>query len=269
MIDASAFAGKLALVTGAGDGIGAMLARGFAGWGMRVCVQDIRADAAAAVADEIGNGAFPLVFDVSDVDTTIAAAATLRAAGEALSLLWCNAGAGVGSSLLTGKQSTIEWGFSVNVLGVIWTTQAFAPLMTQGDAPRHVGFTASSASLRSPRQPMPLYPVTKHGTFAVAEALAGELAERDIASSILFPGLLNTNIWDGARARPNRFGGPRRADSAISARWDAAKDPALMWPHIERTVLSGGGYLACETEGGLASAIQDRSATLSNAITEI
>lgn len=266
---ANPFAGKLALITGAGDGIGAMLARGFASWGMRVCVADIREDAANAVAQEIGERAFPLVFDVSDRDATEAAAAQLASSDEAISMLWCNAGAGLGASLLSGKPATIEWGFSVNVLGAIWTTQAFTRLMTDEDAPRHVGFTASSASLRTPRQSMPLYPVTKHAGFAVADALCGELEAEGIGSTILFPGLLNTNIWDGARARPDRFGGARRADASLSARWDAAKDPALMWQHIERIVLGGGGYLTCETEGGLSALVQQRADALIRSITEI
>ena len=141
----NAFAGKLAMVTGAGDGIGEMLAREFSKAGMRVCVQDIRGDAAARVADEIGNGAFPLVFDVSDHDAAFSAAETLSNLGP-LSLLWVNAGVGVGSALLTGKQKAVEWALDVNVRGVIWTAQAFVPLMTDTTGPRHVGFTASTAA---------------------------------------------------------------------------------------------------------------------------
>jgi NAD(P)-dependent dehydrogenase (short-subunit alcohol dehydrogenase family) len=251
----NAFSGKLALVTGAGDGIGAMLARGLASWGMRVCVQDIRAEAAEAVAAEIGGGAFPLAFDVSDRAACMAAAEMLAAKGEPLTLLWANAGAGVGSGLLTGKAETLEWAFGVNVLGIVWTVQAFAPLMT-GET-RHVGFTASTAALRPVPAQMGLYPVSKHAAFAVAEGLAGELEAKGIPSTILFPGLLNTNIWDGARARPDRFGGERRADPAISMRWREAKDPALMWPHIEKTVLGGGGYLTCSTEPGQAEIMDE------------
>ena len=261
------YAGKLALVTGAGDGIGAMLARGFAGWGMRVCVADIRGDAAEAVADEIGNGAFPLAFDVSDRDACLASAETLKARGEALSILWANAGAGLAGSLLTGNPKTIEWGFAVNVLGMIWTAQAFAPLLAEGA--RHVGFTASTASLRPPPAQLPLYPVTKHSAFAVADALRAELAEQSIESTILFPGLLNTNIWNGARARPERFGGARETDAAISTMWREAKSPELMWPHIERVLLSGGGYLTCETQPRTREALANRAELLTSSITEI
>jgi NAD(P)-dependent dehydrogenase (short-subunit alcohol dehydrogenase family) len=71
------YRGKLALVTGAGDGIGKMLARGFAEAGLCVCVQDIREEAAATAAAEIGEAAFPLVFDVSDRGAVTRAAAEL------------------------------------------------------------------------------------------------------------------------------------------------------------------------------------------------
>ena len=267
MTDITSFSGKLALVTGAGDGIGAMLARGFAGWGMQVCVQDIRADAAQAVADEIGGGAFPLVFDVSDRAACMAAAETLAARGEPLSLLWANAGAGVGSGLLAGKPETLEWAFGVNVLGIVWTVQALTPLMT-GET-RHVGFTASTAALRPVPPEMGLYPVSKHAAFAVADGLSGELAAKGIASTILFPGLLNTNIWDGARARPERFGGERRADPAISGRWTEAKDPALMWPHIEKTISAGGGYLTCSTEPGQIDVMSQWHDRLKSSFVEI
>jgi NAD(P)-dependent dehydrogenase (short-subunit alcohol dehydrogenase family) len=263
----NAFSGKLALVTGAGDGIGAMLARGFAGWGMKVCVQDIRSEAAEAVAAEIGGGAFPLVCDVSDRAACMAAAETLATKGEPLALLWANAGAGVGSGLINGKAETLEWAFGVNVLGIAWTLHAFAPLMT-GDL-RHVGFTTSTAALRPVPPEMGLYPVSKHAAFAVADGLAGELATKGIASTILFPGLLNTNIWDGARARPARFGGERRADPAISGRWREAKDPVLMWPHIEKTILAGGGYLTCSTEPGQAEIMAEWHDRLKASIVEI
>lgn len=118
------------------------------------------------------------------------------------------------------------------------------------DGARHVGFTASTAALRKPDGEFPLYATTKHCTFAFAEALAGELHTDGIQSTILCPGLLNTDIWDGARARPDRFGGERRMDPSISGMWRQAKDPIVMWPHIASKIDSGGGYLVCATDGG-------------------
>ncbi len=269
MTDLAAYQGKLAIVTGAGDGIGEMLARKLAEAGLRVGVQDIRAEAAESVATAIGDQAFPLAFDVSDREACFAAAADLESHGP-VSLLWINAGVGVGSPILTGKQNAIEWGFDVNVRGVIWTAQAFVPLMQSADGPRHVGVTASSAALRSPDGSFPLYATTKHGTFAVGEALKGELATQDISTTILCPGLLNTKIWDGAKARPERFGGARHMDPSISKMWDEAKTPDVMWPAIARSIGQGGGYLVCSTDGGeTKAAFEARAKEISSGIVEV
>ncbi len=266
----SAFERKVALVTGAGDGIGEMLAKGFAGAGMTVCVQDIRPEAAERVAGEIGEAAFPLAFDVSDRDACMAAADALKAHGWVLNLLWINAGVGVGSPVINGAQNAVEWGFSVNVLGVIWTAQAFRPLMDNAAGRRHVGVTASSAALRPPEGAFPLYATTKHCTFAVAEALRGELAQDGIGTTILCPGLLNTDIWDGARARPERYGGVRRMDPAIAGRWRDARHPDVMWPHIEKMISEGGGYLACATDGDeTARAFDERAEAIRRSIIQV
>ena len=269
MSNLSDYQGKTAIVTGAGDGIGEMLARNLAAAGMRVGVQDIRVDAAERVASDIAGDAFPLVFDVSDREACFDAADEVEKRGP-LNLLWINAGVGVGSPILSGKPNAIEWGLDVNVRGVIWTAQAFAPLLETTTGPRHVGVTASTAALRRPEGDFPLYATTKHATFAVAEALRGEFAAKDIPTTILCPGLLNTNIWDGAKARPERFGGVRHMDPSISKMWDDAKSPDVMWPDIARTIGQGGGYLVCSTDGGeTKAAFEARASEISSGIVEV
>jgi len=269
MSDLESYRGKLAIVTGAGDGIGEMLARQLAAAGLRVGVQDIRRDAAERVASDIGQGAFPLVFDVSDRGACFAAAEIAARHGP-LSLLWINAGVGIGSPILKGKQKAVEWALDVNVRGVIWTAQAFTPLMTDAAGPRHVGVTASTAALRVPEGDFPLYATTKHGTFAVAEALRGELANEGIDTTILCPGLLNTKIWDGAKARPERFGGARHIDPSISGMWDEAKAPDVMWPEIEKRINAGGGYLICSTDdGGTKAAFEARARAIVSGIVDV
>jgi NAD(P)-dependent dehydrogenase (short-subunit alcohol dehydrogenase family) len=269
MADMSDYTGRLALVTGAGDGIGRMLATQLAQSGMRVVVQDVRRDAAEATAAAIGGDAVALVFDVSDRDAAVAAAAELKSRGDAISVLCINAGVGVGSPITTGRANVVEWAYAVNVLGVIWTAQAFRPLLAN-DGPRHLVVTASSAALRAPTGDFPLYAATKHATFAVAEALQSEWAADGIGTTILCPGLLNTNIWNAARARPQRFGGEREMDPAVASRWREAKSPALMWPHIRHSIERGGGYLVCATEGGETRlAFEARTRAIADGIVEI
>ncbi len=261
--------GKTALVTGAGDGIGEMLARKLVEAGLHVGVLDIRAEAAEAVAEALGPRAFPITADISDQAALSNAADLVSARGGGLSLLWLNAGAGVGASLTEGRAKIIEWAYSVNVLGMIWTAQAFLPLLREDEGPKHVGFTASTASLRDPDMPLTLYAATKQAAFGVAEGIRNELASESIPSTILCPGLLNTNIWDGARARPGRFGGPRHMDPAISKRWKEAKSPDLMWPHIADTIEAGGGYLVCSTDEAMADVHMRRAQTIADAFKDI
>jgi len=268
MMDWSLYEGRTAMVTGAGDGIGKMLATKLTGAGMKVCVQDIRDDAANAVAEEIGDKAFPVAFDISDRDAVAAAAEQFRKDHGTLAMLWINAGVGVGASMLEGKPDQVRWAYDVNVLGSIWTAQCFVPLL-EGQ-PSHVGITASTAALRPPEGDFPLYAATKHGTMAVAEALRGELAKRDIGTTILCPGLLNTEIWDGAKARPERYGGERRMDPKIAGMWRNAKTPDAMWQDIERVVLGGGGTLTCATDDGdTLQAMNKRIAGIADGLVEI
>ncbi|MEL6691950.1 MAG: SDR family oxidoreductase [Pseudomonadota bacterium] len=261
--------GRLAMVTGAGDGIGKMLAKKFADAGMTVCVQDIREDAASAVASEIGGNAFPLTFDVSDYDQCVQAAGTLERRAEPLCMLWVNAGVGVGAKMTEGSRNAIDWGVAVNIVSPIWTARALRPLMKPGEAPAHIGFTASVASLLAAEEDYPFYAVTKHGTFAVAEAIGAEVGREGITSTILCPGLLNTDIWDGARARPDRFGGEKRMDPSIAEPWRQAKTPDVMWAHIERVVSNGGGYLVCATEDDTLTRFKARAEDIGKAFVQI
>lgn len=268
MADWSHYAGRMAMVTGAGDGIGKMLAQNLAAAGMRVCVQDIRAEAAQAAAEEIGDLAFATTFDISDREAAAEAADKMHSDHGPLAMLWINAGVGVGASLLEGKPDQVRWAYDVNVLGAIWTAQCFVPLL-EGE-PSHVGITASTAALRPPEGAFPLYAATKHGTMAVAEALRGELAAKRIETTILCPGLLNTEIWDGAKARPERYGGERHMDPKIAGMWREAKAPDAMWPHIERVMLGGGGTLTCATDDGDTQAVmRERTQGFADGLVEI
>ncbi|MEP2380813.1 SDR family NAD(P)-dependent oxidoreductase, partial [Parasphingorhabdus sp.] len=74
MTDWVKYRDRSVMITGAGDGIGKMLAEKLAAMGMRVCVQDIRIDAAENVAHAIGDDAFAMAFDISDRDAVVAAA---------------------------------------------------------------------------------------------------------------------------------------------------------------------------------------------------
>lgn len=249
-----------------------MLARQLAEAGLSVLVQDIRAEAAERVAREIGDRARPLVFDVSDVEAVNTAASALEAQGATLNLLWINAGVASDQAILSASANEVSWAYGVNVLGAVWTAHAFAPFLMRADGPRHVGLTASVAALRLPGEAYTLYAATKQAALGVAEALRREFADAGVAMTILCPGLLHSQIWNGAKARPGRYGGPNPLpeSSLAAAPWRTAKDPILMWPHIAHSIENGGGYCICATDGGVTqAAINRRMQEISEAITEV
>lgn len=264
------FAGRLAIVTGAAEGIGAMLAEGFARADMAVAVLDIRQDQAtrtAARLNELGTGdCFAVSVDVSERDAVFAAADKITQRPEPWGLVWINAGVGAGASLVNGHPRSVEWAYGVNVLGAIWTAQAFLPPLYQAEGARHIGFTASSAALASPAPPLTLYAASKHASMGIAEALRAEAAVENIPMTVLCPGLLNTDIWDAARARPEKYGGVRRMDPSIATPWRDALSPETMWPHIADNIAVGGGYLACLPPGGRDDDIKKRFADIEASI---
>ena len=82
------FTGKIVLITGGGNGIGAACARRFAEAGARVAVIDRDSDAARGVAAEIGNGASGYQLDVSDGEAFARLTADIAAARRAASTYW-------------------------------------------------------------------------------------------------------------------------------------------------------------------------------------
>jgi all-trans-retinol dehydrogenase (NAD+) len=126
--------GGVAVVTGAGHGIGREIAKQLAGMGVSVACWDKNADAAKEVAEEIRlvNGrAIAVTVDVSDKKAVEdAAVSTMRELGD-VTLLINNAGIMPCKPLLSFTCSEVETQFSVNVLSHFWTVKQFLPRMIE------------------------------------------------------------------------------------------------------------------------------------------
>lgn len=262
--------GSWAIVTGAGSGIGRTLALHFASKGLLVAVLDIAAEAATetlALIRASGGDGRAEACDVS-VEAEVKALAE-RFAGDGMvsSLLWINAGVGSAQALGTGKPDAIRWLYEVNVLGAIWTAQAFLPLLRANTgASRHVGVTASSASVVPVQGPFTLYAATKQATAAVGEALAAELREDGIGVTILCPGILNTAIWNSGQARPERFGGARGLAEEAGAHWRAQPEPEVLIVPLEAALAAGGGWCIVPTEDRTEPLMAERHAAQRNGL---
>lgn len=196
MSDAIDLAGKVAVVTGAGSGIGRSTARLLARRGARVHVADVNESSAQQVAGEIeaaGGSAAAHLLDVSDPDAVEALAAAVFASDSRVDILHNNAGIGHAANI---EATTIEdWQrvINVNLLGVAYGVQAFVPRMLAQASPATIVNTASEAGL-VPTAKMAPYTTSKFGVVGMSEALNAELAPRGIRVIAICPGIINTAI---------------------------------------------------------------------------
>jgi len=250
--------GDWAVITGAGRGIGRWLAEHFAAKGMRICALDIDAYEAEETARLCGPESRAHGCDVSDADETQRVAEKLIAQGIQPSLLWINAGVGTADTVSGAKQRTLDWLIGVNVMGPMNTARAWLPVLKAQRGARHVAITASSASITPVSGPFTLYATTKQMTASIGEALAAELAEDSIGVTILCPGILNTQIWNAAQARPERFGGAHQTADEIGDHWRAQPGPDVLEQGVEETLAKGGGWCIIPTEVDTSDKLAER-----------
>ena len=198
--------GRVAVVTGAGSGIGRAMVAHFVERGMSVAAADIDADAAAESAALAGGDVISMGVDVSDAAAVEALAEAAYGEWGAVHLL-CN-NAGVFQAGLSWQRSVDdwEWALGVNLWGIIHGVKAFVPRMLVGGDDGHVVNTSSVAGFVAAPYSGP-YNVSKVAAFSMSETLAHDLAAvgARIGASVLCPSSIRTGIAHTDKVRP---GGP-------------------------------------------------------------
>jgi short-subunit dehydrogenase len=194
-IDASDLAGKTAVVTGAGSGIGRSLARLLAERGATVQVVDVNGTNAATVAHDIretGGIAISHTVDVSDAAGVMRLADTVFGDGP-VDLLFNNAGIGHAGAIVETTLDDWHRLIDVNLMGVVHGLNAFLPRILAQDRPAHIVNTASMAGL-VPAAGLGAYSATKAAVVGLSEALDIELIGSRVRVTALCPGVINTAI---------------------------------------------------------------------------
>jgi NAD(P)-dependent dehydrogenase (short-subunit alcohol dehydrogenase family) len=197
--------GKVAVVTGAGSGIGRALALRFAAEGMRLALADVEQaslEETGEMARAAGAELLTRVTDVSRYEPVQALAEATRETFGGAHVLCNNAGVVNAGPVHELTLSDWSWVLGVNLWGAIHGVKAFMPLLLeQGEG--HVVSTASTAGLVASPGIGP-YNVSKFGVVALMETVARDLARGParIGVSVLCPGDVDTRLPDSNRNRP-------------------------------------------------------------------
>ncbi|MGI9648867.1 MAG: SDR family oxidoreductase, partial [Acidimicrobiia bacterium] len=181
-------ANRVVIVTGAGSGIGAALARAFTQRGTaHVAVVDIDGDAAAEVAAEIGGSAHQL--DAADEMAVVNLVTRVTEENGPIDVMCANAGIAVPGGLEAGDEAW-QRSWDVNVMSQVYAARAVLPSMLErGEG--SLLLTASAAGVTTSLDTAP-YAVTKHASVALAEWLAITYGDRGIQVSCLAPQFVDT-----------------------------------------------------------------------------
>jgi NAD(P)-dependent dehydrogenase (short-subunit alcohol dehydrogenase family) len=204
-------AGKVAVVTGGGSGIGEGLAMALGREGCQVVVADIvkeNAEAVAARIRETWGAAAGVACDVSDRASVQALKAEANRQFGPVSLLIANAGVTLFERLTDMVDEEIDWLLQVDLHGVFHCLRAFLPDMIAARE-GHILATSSFAGL------LPFgfvdhapYVAAKAGVLGLMLTMRKELEGSGVSTSVLCPSLVTTTIAQSRKRRPARFGGP-------------------------------------------------------------
>lgn len=236
---------RIAVVTGGASGIGLAAARRFVAMGLKVCIADLKGERLDAAAAELAAGGAEVLAvptDVSRKEDVVQLQRTVLDRFGAVHLLMNNAAVQPGSGMF-GPEAAWERVLGVNLWGVIYGSQVFAPAMMASGEPGLIINTGSKQGITTPPGD-PAYNVAKAGVKVFTEALAHELRSTEgatVSAHLLIPGFVFTGLTAQGRTE------------IPEAAWTPEETVAFMLNRLEQ----GDFYILCP-DNDVSRALDER-----------
>jgi NAD(P)-dependent dehydrogenase (short-subunit alcohol dehydrogenase family) len=187
--------GQTAVVTGAGAGIGEVIAARLAAAGARVAIADIHEASARAVAEKIGGGAFPLALDVTHAEQVQAAIARVIEIAGSLEILVNNAGI-AGRAAPIWEQTDEDWHrvMDLNINATFYLCRAVLPHMRGRGYGRIVNIASIAGKEGNPN--MVAYSASKAAVIGLTKSIAKEVATEGICINAVAPAVIRTRLLE-------------------------------------------------------------------------
>ncbi|MCT8388955.1 (S)-acetoin forming diacetyl reductase [Leuconostoc holzapfelii] len=190
---------KVALVTGAGQGIGQAIAERLVKDGFKVALVGRHLDKVQKVADAIqarGGEAIAIQADVAKRDEVFAAVAAAKAKFGDFNVIVNNAGVAPTTPIMAVTEEDMNWTWGINVNGVVWGTQAAAEAFKElGHGGKIINATSQAGVQGNPN--LTAYGSTKFAIRGITQTTAKELATFGITVNAFAPGIVKTPMmWD-------------------------------------------------------------------------
>lgn len=247
-------AGRTAVITGAGSGIGRALAQRLAAHGCPVALCDWDADGLDETAGTIAGPVLTRSFDVRDRQAQMTFAAEASAWTPApVGMVVNNAGVTVSQTVAGASPEDDEWCFDVNFWGVVHGTRAWLPVLERQGAGAIVNVSSVFGLFGYPTQSA--YCASKFAVRGFTEALRHELRGTGVRAVTVHPGGVRTRIVENARFHVDEQGGTDHAAMAADFSRIARTTPQKAAETIHRGVERGKDRILVGPDALLMSAL--------------
>ena len=212
--------GRVALVIGAGSGIGEAAAKGLSAHGASVVCADARVESAKQTAGEIGNSARAMIVDITNSESVEKLFRNVVDQYQRLDVVVTTPGVNVRKHIAAYEDAEFDRVVDVNLKGTFRVLREAGRIMADRGGGSIIAFSSIRSQVVEPGQG--IYAATKAGIVQMVRALAAELGPRSVRVNAIAPGVVETPLTKPIKDNPDWYGA--YAAKSVFGRWASADE---------------------------------------------